>query len=172
MSHSNADNFSNAIYIALGSNQGDSKKHLLEAKDFLTQLSTRRPDFSKVYNTEPIGPSSTDFLNAVVRIESELTPTELLKKLKDQERQQGRPSRYPKWTSRTLDLDIIDFKGYIETNAELSLPHPALQNRLFVLLPLSDIAPNWIHPVSQQPIQTLIERAEKMRIETSAWQWE
>ena len=172
MSHSSRDNFSNAIYIALGSNQGDSKKHLLEAKNFLTRLSTNTPEFSKVYTTEPIGPSSTDFLNAVAKIESELTPLELLKKLNDQERQQGRPSRYPKWTSRTLDLDIIDFKGYIDSNNELILPHPALQSRLFVLLPLSDITPNWIHPVSQQPIQTLIERAEKMRIETSAWQWE
>ena len=161
-----------SIYIAIGSNEGDPKEHLLQARAFLTSISSSTPIFSKVYITEPIGPSSTDFLNAVVKIESDSTALELLKRLKEQEREQGRPSRYPKWTARTLDLDIIDFQGLHSEQEALSLPHPELENRLFVLLPLFDVAPTWIHPVTHTPIQDLIKHAEKMRIETSAWQWE
>ena len=89
-----------------------------------------------------------------------------------QERIQGRPYRYPKWTSRTLDLDIIDFGGLILKNDYLQLPHPGIAERLFVLLPLNDLAPEWSDPVTKKNISELINNAPQMRIELGAWQWE
>lgn len=161
-----------SVYIALGSNEGDSTAHLIQAKSFLQDISTSPIQASRVYQTEPIGPSDSDFLNAVIRIGWEGSPEALLNRLKEQERIQGRPSRYPKWTSRTLDLDIIDFGGLMLNNDRLQLPHPAAAKRLFVLLPLHDLAPEWVEPVMNTAISELIKQAPEMRIEVSAWQWE
>lgn len=160
------------VYIALGSNQGDSTAHLIQARSFLQEISTSPIRTSRVYQTEPIGPSDTDFLNAVICIDWKGSPDALLDRLKEQERIQGRPSRYPKWTSRTLDLDIIDFGGLILKYDYLQLPHPSIAERLFVLLPLYDLAPEWSDPVTKKNISELINKAPEMRIELSAWQWE
>ena len=163
---------SESVYIALGSNEGDSTAHLIQAKSFLKDISTTPIQASRVYQTEPIGPSDNDFLNAVIRLGWNASPEALLEQLKKQERIQGRPSRYPKWTSRTLDLDIIDFGGLILNNDRLQLPHPAAAQRLFVLLPLYDLAPKWVEPAMNMAISELIKQAPEMRIEVSAWQWE
>ena len=160
------------VYIALGSNQGDSTAHLIQARSFLQEISTSPIRTSRVYQTEPIGPSNTDFLNAVICIDWKGSPDALLDRLKEQERIQGRPSRYPKWTSRTLDLDIIDFGGLILKYDYLQLPHPSIAERLFVLLPLYDLAPEWSDPVTKKNILELINKAPEMRIELGAWQWE
>tara|TARA_B100000900_G_scaffold370578_1_gene349188 strand:+ start:98 stop:670 length:573 start_codon:yes stop_codon:yes gene_type:complete len=160
------------VYIALGSNQGDSTANLIQARSFLQEISTSPIRASQVYQTEPIGPSDTDFLNAVICIDWKGSPDALLDRLKEQERIQGRPSRYPKWTSRTLDLDIIDFGGLTLKYDYLQLPHPGIAERLFVLLPLYDLAPEWSDPVTKKNISELINTAPKMRIELGAWQWE
>ena len=161
-----------SVFIALGSNEGDCKAHLIQARLFLEEISSSPIQASRVYQTEPIGPSDNDFLNAVIHIDWEGSPEALLDRLKEQERIQGRPSRYPKWTSRTLDLDIIDFGGLILNNDRLQLPHPAAAERLFVLLPLYDLAPEWYEPVTKKAISELIHQAPEMRIEVGAWQWE
>ncbi len=160
------------VYIAIGSNQGDSTAHLMQARSFLQKISTSPIHASRVYQTEPIGLSETDFLNAVICIHWKGNPEALLDRLKEQEGIQGRPSRYPKWTSRTLDLDIIDFGGLILKYDYLQLPHPGTAERLFVLLPLNDLAPEWSDPVTKKNISELINEAPKMRIELGAWQWE
>ena len=167
-----AEDSAQSVFIALGSNEGDSTTHLTQARLFLQEISTSPIRASRVYQTESIGPSDDDFLNAVIHIGWEDSPESLLERLKKQERIQGRPSRYPKWTSRTLDLDIIDFGGLILNNNRLHLPHPAAAKRLFVLLPLYDLAPEWYEPVTKKVISELIHQAPEMRIEVGAWQWE
>ncbi len=167
-----AEDAAQSVFIALGSNEGDSTSHLVQARLFLQDISSSPIRASRVYQTEPIGPSDNDFLNAVIRISWNSNPEALLNRLKEQERIQGRPSRYPKWTSRTLDLDIIDFGGLILNNDRLQLPHPAAAERLFVLLPLHDLAPEWYDPVTKKAISELIKKAPEMRIEVGAWQWE
>ena len=167
-----AEDAARSVFVALGSNEGDSTAHLTQARLFLQEISSSPIRTSRVYQTEPIGPSDNDFLNAVIHIDWEGSPEALLDRLKEQERIQGRPSRYPKWTSRTLDLDIIDFGGLILNNDRLQLPHPAAAERLFVLLPLYDLAPEWYEPVTKKAISELIHQAPEMRIEVGAWQWE
>lgn len=167
-----AEDSARSVFVALGSNEGDSTAHLTQARLFLQEISSSPIRTSRVYQTEPIGPSDNDFLNAVIHIDWEGSPEALLDRLKEQERIQGRPSRYPKWTSRTLDLDIIDFGGLILNNDRLQLPHPAAAERLFVLLPLYDLAPEWVEPVTKKAISELIHQAPEMRIEVGAWQWE
>ena len=166
------NNSGQTVYIALGSNRGNSTAHLIQARSFLQKISASPIRASRVYQTEPIGPSDTDFLNAVICIDWKSSPEALLARLKEQEGIQGRPSRYPKWTCRTLDLDIIDFGGLILKYDYLKLPHPSIAERLFVLLPLNDLAPEWSDPVTKKNISELINQAPEMRIELGAWQWE
>ncbi len=159
------------IAIALGSNLDNPLDQLKSAKSFLDSLSNSPIVSSNIYVSEPIGPSDFDFLNAVVLIESDLTPEVLFSKLKEQEKQQGRPSRYPKWTARPIDMDIISFDEKIIKTEELTIPHNEYSRRLFVLLPLEEVLPNWVDPKSKLAIQNLIDSAPEMSIIKSKLAW-
>jgi len=159
------------IVIALGSNLDNPHHQLKTAKVFLENLSESPVLKSDIYESEPIGPSEFDFLNAVLLIESILTPSKLLNELKAQESKQGRPSRYPKWTARPLDMDIISFGNTIVKTDELTIPHSQYSQRLFVLLPLQDVLPNWVDPITKTSIQKLIESAPSMSITKSNLVW-
>lgn len=159
------------IVIALGSNLDNPHHQLKTAKVFLENLSESPVLKSDIYESEPIGPSEFDFLNAVLLIESILTPSKLLNELKAQESKQGRPSRYPKWTARPLDMDIITFGNTIVKTDELTIPHSQYSQRLFVLLPLQDVLPNWVDPITKTSIQKLIESAPSMSITKSNLVW-
>lgn len=134
--------------VALGSNLGDRAGHLLGA---VTALA-RRPEvrlagLSLVYETEPVGPPGQGpYLNAVAALETECDPLELLTTLLAIERAHGRVRR-ERWGPRTLDLDLLDFGGRMLELPGLSLPHPRLHERAFVLVPLADVAPDWRHPL-------------------------
>jgi 2-amino-4-hydroxy-6-hydroxymethyldihydropteridine diphosphokinase len=121
---------------------------------------------SPVYRTEALGGGrQPDFLNSVIMVKSPLPPAGLLRLLKRLERAAGR-HRGRRWGPRPLDLDIIDFKGMrlawsasLRQRASLTLPHPEAHKRSFVLKPLSDVAPQWRHPVLGVSVQTLLKRA-------------
>lgn len=108
-----------------------------------------------------------DFINGVIEIETELLPYDLLQHLHGIETFFGRVRQH-RWQARTLDLDLIDYRGLVSPGKlgeeHPVLPHPRLQTRLFVLLPLQEIAPQWRHPVDGTDIRTLVERAEPLNI--------
>ncbi|MDZ7807609.1 MAG: 2-amino-4-hydroxy-6-hydroxymethyldihydropteridine diphosphokinase [Gracilimonas sp.] len=159
------------VVIALGSNLNDPHKQLKTALEFLKSLSSSEVKKSPIYRSEPVGPSENDFLNAVAVIETDLKPNKLFDKLKEQEKKQGRPSRYPKWTARTLDLDIIAFDDLVIETDTLIIPHQEYKSRLFVLLPLKDVIPDWQDPVSAQHVDELIKQAPKLDIVKTTLNW-
>ncbi|RUL79868.1 2-amino-4-hydroxy-6-hydroxymethyldihydropteridine diphosphokinase [Dyella choica] len=130
-------------YIALGSNLGDTRQHLLDAIEALAVLpQTEVLARSRLYRTPPWGVlDQPDFLNAVVAIETALAPHDLLEALLNIERAAGRQRNGDRWGPRTLDLDLLHVAGRTVNSERLTLPHPHIADRAFVLLPLHDVAP-------------------------------
>lgn len=159
------------VVIALGSNLDDPRTQLRKAKQFLQSISDKEVLSSPIYSSEPIGPSKKDYLNALVVIESMLDPVELFEKLKVQEKNQGRPSRYPKWTARTIDMDIIAYDDLVLHTDSLIIPHNEYTRRLFVLLPLRDVLPDWKDPKTAQTVDELIEESPMIRISKTKLNW-
>lgn len=159
------------IVIALGSNLNNPHQQLIEAKEFLKQISSSEILSSSIYKSEPVGPSEDDFLNAVIKIDSNLSPSQLFNKLKKQEKKQGRPSRYPKWTSRTIDLDIIAYDNLVLETDTLIIPHAEYKYRMFVLLPLKEIFPDWKDIKNALTIEEMIKKAPEIRIEKTKLAW-
>ncbi|MEQ9308128.1 MAG: 2-amino-4-hydroxy-6-hydroxymethyldihydropteridine diphosphokinase [Balneolaceae bacterium] len=160
-----------AVIIALGSNLGDPLSQLKKAKEFLSSISESSILCSPIYASEPVGPSENDFLNAIISIEINKNPEELIELLNAQEKRQGRPSRYPKWTARTLDLDIIAYDDLVLQTDTLIIPHSEYTQRLFVLLPLNDVFPNWKDPKTAHSISELIEKAPTLKISKTQLNW-
>ena len=129
-------------YVALGSNLGDSRQHLLDAIEALAALPhTQVIARSKIYRTPPWGMvDQPEFLNAVVTLETTLEPHELLDALLQIERAAGRQRNGERWGPRTLDLDLLHVVGKTVNDERLTLPHPHIADRAFVLLPLHDVA--------------------------------
>jgi 2-amino-4-hydroxy-6-hydroxymethyldihydropteridine diphosphokinase len=145
-------------FIGIGSNLGDRKANFLEAIDRIQKLSgTRIVKQSSLYESEPLGDAKTWFVNAVIEIETESSADELLKRLKSIETAMGRKRvRGKRWGSRIMDLDILFFDNEIINKRSLKVPHPELQNRRFVLAPLSELAPQMIHPKLTLSISELL----------------
>ncbi|MDY6806234.1 MAG: 2-amino-4-hydroxy-6-hydroxymethyldihydropteridine diphosphokinase [Cyanobacteriota bacterium] len=149
------------VAIALGSNLGNSQATLELAIDLLDRapgitVKTR----SSWYETAPIGPSQPDYLNGCAILEVEREPHSLLGILLDIEREFGRV-RLQRWGPRTLDLDLLLFGSLILETPELQIPHPRMRERAFVLVPLAEIAPEWIEPVSGEAIAQLVEKVDR-----------
>jgi 2-amino-4-hydroxy-6-hydroxymethyldihydropteridine diphosphokinase len=149
------------ILIALGSNlpapPASSPLETLEAAmAALADAGIEILAASRWYVSEPQPPSGQpDFINGVVRAETGLGPAPLLDLLHDTEARFGRVRGSPN-DARTLDLDLIDYRGQIR-GGRPTLPHPRAHLRNFVLLPLADVAPGWRHPVSRRPVADLID---------------
>lgn len=135
-------------FIGIGSNLGDRKANYIEAIDRIQKLpGTRVVKQSSLYESEPLGDAKTWFVNGVVEVETEGSADELLKRLKAIETAMGRKRvRGKRWGSRIIDLDILLFDAEIINKRNLKVPHPEMQNRRFVLAPLSELAPQLIHP--------------------------
>jgi 2-amino-4-hydroxy-6-hydroxymethyldihydropteridine diphosphokinase len=129
-------------YVALGSNLGDSRQQLLDAIEALAALPhTQVIARSNIYRTPPWGMADQpDFLNAVVTLETALEPHALLEALLRIERAAGRQRNGERWGPRTLDLDLLHVVGKTVNDERLTLPHPHIADRAFVLLPLRDVA--------------------------------
>ncbi len=153
-----------AIYIALGSNLGDTDNNLKEALRRLTLKGIRVCRVSDFMTTKPYGVTDQpDFLNAVAEIETDKSPTELLHVLLQIEQEMGR-NRIRHWGERNIDLDLLLFDDRIIDLPELQVPHPDMQNRDFVLGPLAQIAPEVMHPALRKTIRQLWEQlAEKKK---------
>ena len=141
-------------YISLGANLGDRAAMLREAVRRLGALG-RVMAVSSLYETEPVGfREQPPFLNAVVALETDLGPAELLAALVAIERDLGRVRTFRN-APRTLDLDILLLNGLVLHEPGLTLPHPRLHERAFVLAPLAEIAPEVVHPVLGLPVAAL-----------------
>jgi 2-amino-4-hydroxy-6-hydroxymethyldihydropteridine diphosphokinase len=134
---------SEIAYLGLGSNLGDRLANLQRAVDLLgTQAGIRVVASSSVWETEPVGgPPQPDFLNAVVRIETELGPSDLLDACHRVETELGRV-RAARWGPRTVDVDILLIEGRTVETPMLTVPHPRLTQRAFALLPLLELEPD------------------------------
>ncbi|HVE92241.1 MAG TPA: 2-amino-4-hydroxy-6-hydroxymethyldihydropteridine diphosphokinase [Actinomycetota bacterium] len=143
-------------YVGLGSNVGDRLGYLRRAVAELSSHSlVEFVAASSVYATDPVGPPQPDYLNAVVEVRTSLQPLQLLALCKSIEREVGRMSR-GRWQQREVDLDLLLVEGQTEQGAELTLPHPEMQDRAFVLVPLSDLDPGLVLP-SGSPILRRLE---------------
>lgn len=151
------------VIIALGSNISP-EEHLREGLGHLRRW-FHVTATSRVYRTPPWGyPDQPDFLNAAVAGQTELPPTELLDRLKDTEELMGRLHTIPNGP-RTLDLDILFFGNLVIDSERLTLPHPRLHERGFVLLPLCDIAAEFIHPILGRTVSELLDAVDLDGIE-------
>ncbi len=146
--------------IALGSNLGDSLAILERALIVLAKTSgislvARSP----WYSTKAVGPPQPDYLNGCALLKVTLTPPDLLKTLLQTEAQFGRIRR-ERWGPRTLDLDLLLFDAVVLDTPELQIPHPHMAERAFVLVPLADIASDWVEPISGKAIAALVQTVD------------
>jgi 2-amino-4-hydroxy-6-hydroxymethyldihydropteridine diphosphokinase len=142
--------------IALGSNMGYSQGILEGALEALSRtLGITIQAKSSWYRTKAIGPTQPDYLNGCAILSVELSPQALLTQLLAIEQEFGRV-RQEYWGPRTLDLDLLLYDDLILHQPNLQIPHPRMAERAFVLVPLVEIAPDWIDPVSQRVIQDLL----------------
>jgi 2-amino-4-hydroxy-6-hydroxymethyldihydropteridine diphosphokinase len=137
-------------YIGLGSNLENPQTQINSAIKALASLPQSRDlACSHYYASKAIGPGKqADYINAVVKLDTQLSPLALLKQLQDIENSHGR-QRNIRWGARTLDLDLLLYENTCMDTKELQLPHPEMANRNFVLYPLQDIAPRLLLPCGQ-----------------------
>ncbi|MCI8551037.1 MAG: 2-amino-4-hydroxy-6-hydroxymethyldihydropteridine diphosphokinase [Lachnospiraceae bacterium] len=145
-------------YVAFGSNMGDKKGHIEAGIQALREdRRIRMGKISDMIVTKPYGGvEQDDFLNGCLELDTLLSPYELLEVLHRVEQQEKR-ERLVHWGPRTLDLDLLFYENEILESKELAVPHPELEKRLFVLEPLSQIAPYKVHPVVGKRVKTLLE---------------
>jgi 2-amino-4-hydroxy-6-hydroxymethyldihydropteridine diphosphokinase len=146
----------NLVYLSLGSNMGDCEMHFHEAVARL-QKEGRVVSVSPFYETEPV--EFTDqawFLNCALALETTRTPQQVMSAILTIEQEMGR-QRIQKKGPRIIDIDILLFSDKIIDSPDLTVPHPAMQNRRFVLEPLAEIAPEARHPVLKKTMRELLD---------------
>ena len=143
-------------YVALGSNLGDKEANLRRALELLQQRGVEVVKTSSFICTEPYGVTDQpQFLNGVCEVRTSLVPLALLHTLLEIEQEMGRV-RLRHWGERNIDLDLLLYEDVVMDTPQLKLPHPDMQNRDFVLLPLAEIAPELVHPTLQKTISELV----------------
>ena len=159
-------------YVALGSNLGDPLAQLRQARSGLTELG-ELVRASSLYRTAPVGgpPGQTDYLNAVVALKPNTPdPEALLEELLALEAGQGR-TRAVRWAARTLDLDLLAWDDRVLETPRLTLPHPRMLERAFVLGPLCELAPDWQHPLTHQGACETLASLDSAGVTRTALNW-
>lgn len=154
-------------YLLLGSNLGDREKYIADALTLLAANVGRILQTSSIYETAAWGKTDQpSFLNLAVEMETALNPTQLLETVLKVEADLGRV-RHERWGSRRIDIDIILYGDQVvNLVGQLCIPHPEMHNRRFVLLPLSEIAPDAMHPVLNQKVsQLLINLSDSLTVQ-------
>ncbi len=143
------------VFLGIGTNLGDRERNLQEARDVLSQRLEILKE-SSIYQTAPWGYLDQPvFLNQVIEAQTDLSSLNLLDFLKQTEKELGRQSNF-RYGPRLIDLDILFFGNRIIQTPRLQVPHPRLTQRAFVLVPLAEIAPNFVHPQNKQTVAQLL----------------
>ncbi|GAB4381380.1 MAG: 2-amino-4-hydroxy-6-hydroxymethyldihydropteridine diphosphokinase [Elainellaceae cyanobacterium] len=146
--------------IAMGSNLGDSYSILRSALAVISETpNISLQAQSSIYRTVAVGPPQPDYLNACIIISTALDPEALLDRLLEIEAQFGRV-RHERWGPRLLDLDLLLFDDLVVRLPQLTVPHPRMSERAFVLVPLNDVAPHWVEPISGKAIAELVQQVD------------
>jgi len=144
------------IFLGLGSNIGDRAGQIKDAVGIIkSNPHFRNVRVSRFYESSPVGPKQRDFVNAVLRARTDMPVMELLSFIKDVEKKLGRKKRMLMWGPRDIDIDILFFGSKVLKKKELKIPHAELAKRLFVLVPLGDIAPGFRHPVLKKTVSAM-----------------
>ena len=150
------------VFLALGTNLGNRKQNMETAIENIEKQIGTIIAQSAFYSSEPFGFESDNlFLNSVVEVSTSLLPSELLTKTQLIEKQMGRTSKSDGagYSDRIIDIDILLYnKEVIDNKPKLIVPHPEMQNRDFVLKPLAEIAPSFVHPVLNKTISELVDK--------------
>ena len=145
------------VYIGLGSNLGDRQRNCLRVIELLGQNGLLVVKQSSMHETKPWGVTEQpEFVNMAVEVVTDLAPVKLLEILKKIEKDMGRQDTI-KWGPRIIDLDILLYNDIILKTDSLTIPHPLMHERAFVLGPLSEIAGDFIHPVLKKSISGLLK---------------
>ncbi len=149
-------------YIGIGSNLGDKIAHCEKAiAEILNFDDHRLLAKSSFFKTQPVGYTAQDwFVNGVIKLESDLEPHDLFRALKDIESRLGRTETF-QWGPREIDLDLLLYDDRIIQTEDLQIPHPRMQERQFVLIPLAEIDPDLIHPVLKKSVQKLLKEIKE-----------
>lgn len=149
-----------SVFLGIGSNLGDRKGNLQKAIAGL-QRNLQVKQISKIYETQPWGfTDQPAFLNQALSAETEFEPFELLAEIKAIEKEVGRTPTF-RYGPRVIDIDILFYDDLILNEEALTIPHPMLAERAFVLVPLDEIAPQFIHPLLQQTIHELVQKVDQ-----------
>ncbi len=145
------------VYLGLGTNIGNKRKNMVTAAALLAERAGDILSLSSFYETEPWGfESDNTFLNAALALETTYSPLELLHLTQQIEREMGRTQKSNgAYHDRIIDIDILLYGNERINNEELVVPHPLMQQRLFVMQPLAEIAPSLVHPVLQKTMYNL-----------------
>lgn len=146
------------VYLGLGSNLGDKELNLKQATNNINRQIGKVIALSAYYYSAPLGfKSKNNFVNSVIKIETNLQAMEILRQTQQIEKQMGRTtkSHNKEYTDRIIDIDILLYDDNIMQNSELEIPHPQLHLREFVLFPLKEISPELIHPTLNRTIESL-----------------
>ena len=147
----------NRAYLILGGNKGDVLYNLKEAVRLIEESVGRVLKSSSIYKTSAWGNTNQpDFFNQVILIETKLQPVDLLRSLISIEESLGRVRNEEKWVQRTMDIDILFYNDEVIDTIDLKVPHPYIQDRRFVLIPLNEIAQGLIHPLYNKSIKQLL----------------
>ncbi|MEN2985071.1 MAG: 2-amino-4-hydroxy-6-hydroxymethyldihydropteridine diphosphokinase [Thermodesulfovibrionaceae bacterium] len=146
------------VFLSIGSNIGDKEKNCYLAVEKLREKGLIINKISPLYITEPWGyKKQPDFANIVIEVFTTFQPLELLYLVKSIEKQMGRKDTF-KYGPRIIDIDIIFFDDIVYESPELKIPHPKMQERYFVLRPLCDIDPEFVHPLIKKTVKELLEK--------------
>lgn len=156
------------VFLGLGANMGDREMNLVSALRLLNRLGPLRR--SALYETEPVGmPDAMPFLNCVLEVWTDQSPRAVLSQALTVERTLGRVRSSAK-TSRTIDVDILFYDDYVIRQPGLEVPHPRLHERAFVLVPLAELEPGFVHPVLGRTVNDLLGCVDRSGVRR--WQGE